>query len=203
MRSPLTASTSGLPPFRRKRRDHRAGFTLVEVLVAVAILALLAGAAIPVTTKVLRDGRISATKQEMAGLAKAIRAYGTDYGHAPSRLTWGRFPAEYPGGGAYPTILGLDLEQDVAGVGWDMAYRRGWNGPYIQGEDVTTDAAGLGTPVTVRSYQVDAWDRYYIYQNQGGTGTERTVTLLSGGPDRNPATAGDNLQVTVFRGPTY
>jgi type II secretory pathway pseudopilin PulG len=173
------------------------------VLVAVAILALLAGAAVPVTTKVLRSGRISATKQEMAGLAKALRAYGTDYGHAPSRLQWGRFPAESSGGGAYPAVLGRELELDVNGVGWDMAYRRGWNGPYIQGDDVTTNAAGLGSLVTVRSYQVDAWDRYYIYRNEGGTGTERTVKLLSGGPDRDPATVGDNIEVIVFRGPTY
>ncbi len=184
-------------------RRARAGFTLTEVLVAVAVLAVLAGAAVPVTGKVLRAGRISATKQEMAGLAKAIRAYGTDYGHSPARLMWGRFPAENTGGGAYPAILGRDLEEDLAGVGWDLAYRQGWNGPYIQGEDVTTDAAGVGTPVTVRSYQIDAWDRYYVYRNQGGTGAERTVSLVSGGPDRDPATAADNIEVIIFRGPVY
>jgi prepilin-type N-terminal cleavage/methylation domain-containing protein len=184
-------------------QDDRVGFTLTEVLVAVAILALLAGAAVPVTGKVLRAGRVSATKQEMAGLAKAIRAYGTDYGYSPARVKWGRFPPENLGGGAYPTVLGRELEEDVNGVGWDMAYRRGWNGPYIQGEDVTADAAGLGASVTVRSYQVDAWDRYYIYRNEGEAGPERTVTLLSGGPDRDPSTDPDNLVVTVFRGPTY
>ena len=68
---------------------------------------------------------------------------------------------------------------------------------------MSTDAAGLGAPVTVRSYQVDAWDRFYVYRNEGGLGAERTVTLQSGGPDRDPATVGDNIDVIVFRGPTY
>ncbi len=179
------------------------GFTLTEILAAVAILAVLAGIAVPVTARVVRAGRISATKQEMAGLARALRAYGEDYGHSPERALWGRFPPECAGAGAYGSVLGRELEEDVAGAGWDMAYRKGWNGPYVQGENEAADASGTGVAAVVRSYQVDAWGRYYLYRNEASGLTARTVTLTSGGPDRNLATAGDNLTVEVYRGPAW
>ncbi len=197
----------GTGPVLRLRAKGRGGrgqsaFTLTEVLVAVAVVAVLAGAAVPVTAKIMRASRIGATQREMAGLADAIRAYGRDYGQASNRVKWGRFPPEYGGGGAYATILGRELEADVEGVGWDLVYRQGWNGPYIQGGMETTDAAGTGAPVAVSTYQVDAWGRYYVYENRV-TGTQREVSLLSGGPDRDPRTAPDNIRVVIFNGPSY
>ena len=184
-----------------KERPH-SGFTMIEILVAVSVLVILAGIALPVSSKVVRSARISATQREMAGLAEALRAYGKDYGQAAARPQWGRFPPESAGGGAYATILGRELETDVDGVGWNLVYRQGWSGPYIEGNDETADPTGSGTSASVRSYQADAWGRYYIYANQIA-GAERSVTLLSGGPDRDPSTAPDNIRVLVFRGPTY
>ena len=32
---------------------------------------------------------------------------------------------------------------------------------------------------------------------------ERVITLTSGGPDMDPATADDNISLEVFRGPIY
>lgn len=189
-------------PPRRAARGRAGGFTLTEVLVAVAVLAVLAGAAVPVTAKVLRSSRIGATKKEMAGLADGLRAYGTDYGQAANRVKWGRFPPETSGGGAYATVLGRELEADVAGVGWDYVYRQGWNGPYVQGGSETVDATGTGVSATVRSYQVDAWGRYYIYRNRVA-GSQREVSLESGGPDRDPSTPSDNIRTVVYRGETY
>lgn len=187
---------------RRAARGRAGGFTLTEVLVAVAVLAVLAGAAVPVTAKVLRSARIGATKKVMAGLAEGLRAYGTDYGQAANRVKWGRFPPEYSGGGAYATVLGRELEEDVDGVGWNYVYRQGWNGPYVQGGSETVDATGTGVPAAVRSYQVDAWGRYFIYRNQVA-GSRREVSLESGGPDRDPSTASDNIRTVVYRGATY
>jgi type II secretion system protein J len=184
------------------KRLSPSGFTMIEIVVAVAILLILSGIAIPVSSSVVRSARISASKREMAGLAEALRAYGKDYGQAAARASWGRFPPETTGSGAYASILGRELETDVDGVGWDLVYRQGWSGPYIEGNDETTRPAGTGALVPVRSYQTDAWGRYYTYRNQI-SGAERTVTLISGGPDRDPATTSDNIQVLVYRGPTY
>ena len=195
---------------RESRARGRAGFTLIEVLVAAAILAVLAGVSIPVVAAISRKAKVAATKSEMAGVAKALRTYAKDVGFKPSRVKWGRFPPEARGKGKYKTILGLDLEKDTGGVGWDPVARRGWNGPYLAGETTSADADGDGRPETVRDYQVDAWGRYYIYLNRDDGGhfvgkkdKTRVVRLVSGGPDHDPGTAGDNIELTVFRGPIY
>jgi prepilin-type N-terminal cleavage/methylation domain-containing protein len=262
---------------------RKTGFTLIEILVAIAILAVLAGVALPVYNHVSVKAKISATKSEMKNIAKAIRAYAKDMPYDPKKPRWGRFPPEAPGEDGYPTVLGLDLEEWSgssggsvsgkgrwfgisksskgkkergheedehgeeeeededddhhdgkdeerhddddegdspgdgggsgswgSGTGWDPVLRQGWNGPYLVGDLEVTDADGDGEPEKVRSYQVDAWGRYYIYTNRDpdgklvGLGTKtRVVRLVSGGPDRDPSTEDDNITLTIYRGPIY
>lgn len=198
-------------PYTRRvgRRSERA-FTLIEVLVAAAILAVLAGVAVPVATGISRKAKVAATKSEMASLAKALRAHGTDVGFDPKKVAWGRFPAEVKGKRAYATILGADLDEDAAGIGWDPVARSGWNGPYMSSDLVSADADGDGKDETIRSYQADAWGRYYVYTNRDGNGKPvktgaplRVVRLLSGGPDLDPATAADNIELSVYKGKIY
>jgi prepilin-type N-terminal cleavage/methylation domain-containing protein len=195
------------PKLPSRRPD---GLTLIELIVVVAILGALAAVVIPITTTTLLKGESSATRSEMASLGKILREHARDVGYRPVRVRWGGFPPESPGQGAYGTVLGLDLEEDLAGLGWDPVVGRGWNGPYIAGDIFRVDADGDGTEEEVRSYQVDSWNRYYIYRNRDQDGGSvghgdslRIVTLLSGGPDRDPGTVADNIEVTVFRGSIY
>ena len=194
----------------KSMRRSAPGFTMIELIVAVTILVILAGASVPVYNAVSRKARVGATKSEMSHIAEALRAYARDVGFAPDRLKWGRFPPEATGKGKYPTILGMDLEEDKGKFGWDPVLRKGWNGPYLAGEVETTDADGDGKPEAVRSYQVDAWGRYYIYTNRdekgkfvGAKSKMRIVRLVSGGPDRNPSTGEDNIELTIFQGPVF
>lgn len=64
-------------------RGARRGFTLVEMLVVVAIIAVLAGMIIPITGA-LKKVRIRArAKAELAEVQLAIEAYKTKLGHYP------------------------------------------------------------------------------------------------------------------------
>lgn len=189
---------------------RRQGFTMIEIVVAVAVVLVLASVAMPVTTRTLRKGAISATKSELAAVGKALLAYAGDYRLTASDVKWGRFPAEQTGLGGASTVLGSDLESDLAGQGWNPVLRQGWNGPYLTAQPERCDADGDGTVDVVRSFQVDAWGRYYRYRNRtpgGGFVTSmsdtRVVTVESGGPDRNLATAGDNVVYEVYTGRAY
>lgn len=92
-------------PMHVPRRSPRArcGFTLIEILIVVAVMALLAGAAIPVASKALTTAARRATREELVRIGIAAQEYFRDTDAAPACVR--------------------DLEED-AGV-------RGWNGPYL------------------------------------------------------------------------
>lgn len=82
------------------------GFTLMEVIVAVAIVALLAGAITPVVFRELQSARSEATSRELDGIQQALLDF---YGDT------GRFPTEAEG------LAALITDPGVAG----------WAGPYL------------------------------------------------------------------------
>lgn len=119
--------------------DGEAGYTLVELLVVLAIIGLVAGVVAPQVLRYLGTAKINTTQTQMANIASALDLYYLDVGAYP------------------PQETGLSaLVSAPAGVA-------GWNGPYLK-----TDAAlkdGWGKPlvysvsaeqsVTVQSYGRD------------------------------------------------
>ena len=99
------------------------GFTLLEVIIAIAIIGIMIGAIAPVAHRQLVAAREDATRQELDRLRAALAAYYEDVGG---------FPGE-----------GVGLAALVGTTG-----PAGWQGPYLEagGEDpaaaVATDAFG-------------------------------------------------------------
>ncbi|MGB8818469.1 MAG: type II secretion system major pseudopilin GspG [Rhizobiaceae bacterium] len=88
------------------RRD--AGFTLVELLVVLAIIGLVAGIAAPQVLRYLGTAKVNATQTQMANIASALDLYFLDAGAYP------------------PQDAGLAaLVTAPSGVS-------GWNGPYLK-----------------------------------------------------------------------
>lgn len=61
----------------------RAGFTLVEILVAVAILAILSAALTPLVVKYVNDGRRARAASDCQTLGQALLAFNLDTGRWP------------------------------------------------------------------------------------------------------------------------
>lgn len=66
----------------------RRGFTLAEVLVAFALIAVLAAMVVPTVRGRLQDGYEDALVQEFSSLASAITAYRQDVGKYPPKLDY-------------------------------------------------------------------------------------------------------------------
>ncbi len=79
-------------PIQEKTRTMRRsakGFTLIEVLVAVTLVALLAAAITPNVVRALRKGRISRAKSDAQAIANAVLAFRIDTGVWPIFLNPG------------------------------------------------------------------------------------------------------------------
>lgn len=72
---------------RKEVRAHaRGGFTLMEMLVVVAILVVLAGAAVPIYMQYLDDAKVSRARIDVKMLTDACNAYKLKYGEFPQNL---------------------------------------------------------------------------------------------------------------------
>ena len=105
---------------RSKRRTRpTAGFSLVEMLVAVAIVGLLVGLVGPAAMRQLQASRVNATEAQIAQLRSALDIYQIDTGRLPSE--------------------DLGLNALVTNAGGAVP---GWNGPYLRDGKLPQDAWG-------------------------------------------------------------
>ena len=68
---------------RERRAPVRGGFTLMEILVVVAIIVVMAGAAVPMFMKYLEDAKSDRAWQDSVTLAHAAEAYKLSHGGNP------------------------------------------------------------------------------------------------------------------------
>ena len=155
----------------------RDGFTLLEIVIAVAIIAVMAGAAAPLVFRQLEAAREDATRGELDALRGGLLEFYEDTG---------RLPTEAEG------LTALAVDPGVAG----------WSGPYVgaQGNDpvagITRDAWQQDyfydlAPTTSPAGAADAI--------VASAGTDRALTIGSvGGTWNTTATADDLLALAVI-----
>jgi prepilin-type N-terminal cleavage/methylation domain-containing protein len=71
---------------RRARRGTRSGFTLIEVLMVVAALAIIAGVVVPQVNSVMDDARNAAVLKDLHEFTFAIERYRADHNGATPDL---------------------------------------------------------------------------------------------------------------------
>lgn len=69
-----------------KRASRRRGFTLIELVVVLAILALLLTIAVPRYLRTIDNGRVAVQQQNIAALRDAIDKFHGDQGRYPQSL---------------------------------------------------------------------------------------------------------------------
>ena len=107
--------------------DNR-GFSLVELLIVILILAVLTGLAIPAYYLLTARARETATELEMANIAKALEIYNSD-------------KQSYPSSEEYPDILtDNDYMKSVPGLD---AWESGYNYSSVDGTSYTLNSKGM------------------------------------------------------------
>ena len=108
----MTAPSADTP--RRPRRGE-AGFTLLEILVVVAILGLLITLVAPRVLRLLGGARVSVAGQAIQRLGSVLDIYKLDVGSYPS------------------------TDQGIAALLQKPGDVTTWNGPYLQANSVPVD----------------------------------------------------------------
>ena len=89
----------------KKHNRHQRGFTLVELLLVLVILALIAGLVLPGIIGKAESAKAKAASSQISRISMSVESFYLDTGNTPSSLE--------------------DLVNEPSGV-------TGWNGPYIK-----------------------------------------------------------------------
>jgi prepilin-type N-terminal cleavage/methylation domain-containing protein len=146
-------------------------FTLVELLIAMAIVAVLAALIIPTINLVRGKARVTVTGQRAQAIITALQAYGTEQSPATALM------AALPLGGV-PRFASLDTIYAVIEKGGGTGAGRRWP-PYVLKGAGNTGAAG---PVTETMYNNPSSVDYNRYRD--------TRTLFGQIQDAQPAASG-------------
>ena len=139
-----------------KGRMGARGFTLIEMIIVLAILSVIVGMLAPMAFQLFSSERASALEQELQQIYSAIVG-------DPAKGIYG-----YVGDvGNYPASL-IDLVQRPVVNGQPIA---GWKGPYVQNARIENGV------------WLDPFGRPYEYYGVNGSGTADELAILSRGPD--------------------
>jgi len=132
---------------------HQAGFTLVEMLVVLTIIALILGLVGPRVLNYLSESRVKTAKLQIESFGSALDLFYLDSGRYPT------------------TSEGLNaLVQRPTGI-------EVWNGPYVKGGKLPSDPWGhpyqYRSPVESAPYEIVS---YGSDGHEGGTGTAADIS---------------------------
>ena len=144
-------------------KNRKSGFTLMEIMVVIIVIAVLASVAGPMIGSITDQGRASATKSKMSSLKSALLAYQGDVGRFPFGGTSSKVQTAYDDtkllcseSDEYNVLL---CNEDLCGTKGGFSagsgishYEKKWKGPYMDSE--------------ANDFMVDAWGkpiRYICY----------------------------------------
>lgn len=158
----------------RRRREE--GFTLVEVIVIVAVIAIVAGIVVPMIFRQIDEAKITRAEADCKSISSAIFVFRKDLGVWPDRFGAGCTPDAdllYGNGNlpeglvakGYATANGLNF-QDVLSIDDQGCYDAGrFKGPYLPAVDA------------------DPWGNAYFLAGSNFGDEEKAAFALSAGPN--------------------
>ena len=137
----------------RSHKNRERGFTLVEILVVITIIALIMSLVGPRVLNYLSESKVKAARIQMQSFSSALDLLYLDTGRYPS------------------SAEGLNtLVKPTSGM-------PGWNGPYLKGGGVPNDPWGKSyvyrSPAERSKFEIMS---YGADGQEGGTGTAADIT---------------------------
>lgn len=179
----------------------RSGFTLMEIMVVIIVIAVLASVAGPMIGSITDQGRSSATKSKLASLKSALISYKNDVGRFPFVGSNSFDGSQY--NAANNTLLISNADAPTNGTGNVLVtnetqpfvtnYQRRWKGPYMDAnpEDFMHD--GWGNRIVY--FALD----YNIYVRSFGIDGNKDITADALDPAKQESGEVDDILVSVAK----
>lgn len=149
------------------------GFTLLEMIVVIAIILSLAGILVPVVHSELEDKKTATAEEAIGQIATAIAQYMKDSQYAPTG-TDGKKTYHYLFGVGTPPKLNVFASGEGAALETFLTTNAvgnsNWRGPYLQ------------------EIGADPWGCSYVVNTHGFFDLHERVWILSAGPNREVET---------------
>lgn len=166
-------------PAARAGRPLRAGFTLIEVLIVVAILAAIATFVVPELIDRADDGEPARIAADLAGISSGIELFHLDQRTA------------FPGDLEDLVNLIETTEADIEGTAYATGNVNRWSGPYLT---LTMPATVAATDTVISTaFQGAILNGLILYDAAADD-----PTVVACGPDIWVTTVIDGLSVTDF-----
>lgn len=162
----------------KSRRKAARGFTLIELVIVIAVIAILAALLVPTILGQAERARISRAKSDAAEIAKALARMRSDTTSLQA--------------GCYTTLA--NLTATTVPVGATSCAAVATDVPNCDPNDPTQ--AGTicwGGPYMSTVPANDPWNQPWSVTVNG---TTKAITVLSGGPSKSSANTADNIEVT-------
>jgi len=176
------------------------GFTLMEIMVVIIVIAVLASVAGPMIGSITDQGRSSATKSKLSALKSAIMAYNSDIGRYPFNGS----PTQTTTSALYNSdqLFGDTLENNVltsntfgaaangnALFGVTNYVNKKWKGPYMDSDPSDFMFDSWGTKIRYYHYNKGIW----LHAAGADQGFNNSVDATA------PGYEGDDILLSVAR----
>jgi prepilin-type N-terminal cleavage/methylation domain-containing protein len=185
------------------RVRHAMGFTLIELIVTIAIVTILAGVLVPAVGNYTEKSKKSKAVAEMRILTDAFTSYQTDTGAWPANTD-------------LVTVATTNFPIVTMPCMFTNTFtKKGWDGPYLSKGTMNAGVMNVATAAAGAvpgSGVLDPWGNpYYCYTFATGySGTTGAIVLLSRGKNgvantpvanifNNVPTSDDILQLVTYK----
>lgn len=154
---------------------RNAGFTMIEAVVIVAVLAILAGIITPLVVREVAKSKVSRARSDMEAISTAFNQYFIDTSYWPDRYD-----------GAASSRVDLLVFSSLYANTQNLS---GWDGPYLERGVLNsgTMRATTGSGTNLRGL-IDPWKQPFqiVYGALGaaGAGPAGSISIVSAGPNR-------------------
>ena len=164
-----------------KKNNKLRNFTLIEILIVIAIIAILVAILMPTVTKIFKRAKETRAKAEMQSIITAIKSYESTYGLLPIPASW----TNPENSGEYDDLMELLTDVKIGG-GAPTTYRNsrqirfldvpegytanGYVDPWGNKYYITLDTDYDGAVSGVQSESANVYGNIFIYSDGAGGG---------------------------------